>query len=162
MCTPLLRFELGVKLPVSISIRPVADGDRKRWESCFRRMRSFIKLRYLKVVLMGCGVGFKMKESLWCDVAESGDGQVIGFTQYQLMHRSLGGSMVCYLSDLYVEPGLRGGGVGRGLIDHVVEFAKQRGLPGVRWLTQEFNYPARRLYDTYSPKTDFILYNVPT
>lgn len=70
--------------------------------------------------------------------------------------------MVCYLSDLYVEPGLRGGGVGRGLIDHVVEFAKQRGLPGVRWLTQEFNYPARRLYDTYSPKTDFILYNVPT
>ena len=54
------------------------------------------------------------------------------------------------------------GGVGHALIDHVVEFAQERGLPGVRWLTQAFNYPARRLYDTYGPKTDLILYNVPT
>ncbi len=98
--------------------------------------------------------------NFWCDVAES-DGQVIAFTQYQLMHRSLGGSMVCYLSDLYVEPSVRESGAGRALIDHVLAFAKDRGLPGVRWLTQEFNYPARRLYDTYGPKTDFILYNVP-
>ena len=70
--------------------------------------------------------------------------------------------MVCYLSDLYVEPGVRGSGVGRTLIDHVLDFAKSRGLPGVRWLTQEFNYPARTLYDTYAAKTDFILYNVST
>ena len=86
---------------------------------------------------------------------------MIGFTQYQLMHRSLGGGMVCYLSDLYVDPGIRGSGAGRALIDHVIAFARSRGLPGVRWLTQEFNYPARRLYDSYGPKTDFILYNVP-
>ena len=45
-------------------------------------------------------------------------------------------------------------------LDHVLGFAKAQGLPGVRWLTQEFNYAARRLYDTYSSKTDFILYNV--
>ncbi len=81
--------------------------------------------------------------------------------KYQLMHRSLGGGMVCYLSDLYVNPSVRGSGAGRALIDHVVEFAKARGLPNVRWLTQEFNYPARRLYDTYQPKSDFILYSVP-
>ena len=76
------------------------------------------------------------------------------------MHRSLGGGMTCYLSDLYVDPETRGAGTGRALIDHVREVAKVQGLPGVRWLTQEFNYPARRLYDTYEPKTDFILYSV--
>ena len=163
MCTPLLRFELGVKLPVSISIRPVADGDRKRWESMFQAYAEFYKTSIPEGGFDGVWGWIKdEKNPFWCDVAESGDGQVIGFTQYQLMHRSLGGSMVCYLSDLYVEPDLRGGGVGRGLINHVVDFAKERGLPGVRWLTQEFNYPARRLYDTYGPKTDFILYNVPT
>ena len=97
----------------------------------------------------------------WCDVAKNEDGAIIGFTQYQLMHRSLGGGMVCYLSDLYVDPQVRGSGAGRALIDHVLAFAKARGLAGLRWLTQEFNYPARRLYDTYTPKTDFILYNVP-
>jgi hypothetical protein len=47
------------------------------------------------------------------------------------------------------------------MIDHVLAFAKNEGLPGVRWLTQEFNYPARKLYDSYTPKSDFILYNVP-
>ena len=77
------------------------------------------------------------------------------------MHRSLGGGMIGCLSDLYVDPEVRGAGAGRALIDHTRAFAKAQGLSGARWLTQEFNYPTRRLYDTYGPKTDFILYNVP-
>ena len=104
---------------------------------------------------------FDPANDFWCDVAERDNRDLIGFTHYQLMHRSLGGGMVCYLSDLYVDPGVRGSGAGRALIDHVLAFAKDRDLPSVRWLTQDVNYPARRLYDTYSPKTDFILYNVP-
>ena len=47
------------------------------------------------------------------------------------------------------------------MIDHVIAFAQARGITNVRWLTQEFNYPGRRLYDTYQPKSDFILYSVP-
>ena len=55
---------------------------------------------------------------------------------------------------------VRGSGAGRLLIDNVLSFAKQRGLPSVDWLTQEFNYPARQLYDTYEPRSDFILYTI--
>lgn len=147
---------------MTIKIRPLADKDRARWEQMFEAYAAFYKTE----IPPG---GFDRvwswivdpANNFWCDLAEGDDGSVIGFTQYQLMHRSLGGGMVCYLSDLYVEPGKRGGGVGRALIDHVLVFAKERDLPGVRWLTQDFNYPARKLYDTYGPKTDFILYNVP-
>ena len=89
------------------------------------------------------------------------DGTPVGFTQYQLMHRSLSGAMVCYLSDLYVRPAVRGTGAGRALIDHVIEFARSRGISNVRWLTQDYNYAGRRLYDTYTPKSDFILYSLP-
>jgi hypothetical protein len=46
------------------------------------------------------------------------------------------------------------------MIDHVLAFARGRGLPNVRWLTQESNETARRLYDTYAPRTEFILYSV--
>jgi len=67
--------------------------------------------------------------------------------------------MVCYLSDLYVNPENRGCGAGRALIDHVLAFAKANNIANVRWLTQDFNYAGRRLYDTYSPKSDFILYS---
>jgi GNAT superfamily N-acetyltransferase len=104
---------------------------------------------------------FDPANDFWCDVVVDDKGSVFGFTQYSLMHRSLSGAMVCYLSDLYVRPDVRGTGAGRALIDHVIEFAKKRGIRNVRWLTQEFNYAARRLYDTYAPKSDFILYNVP-
>ena len=52
-------------------------------------------------------------------------------------------------------------GIGRAMIDHVIGFAKARGFTNVRWLTQEFNYAGRKLYDTYRPKSDFILYSVP-
>jgi ribosomal protein S18 acetylase RimI-like enzyme len=77
------------------------------------------------------------------------------------MHRSLGGAMVCYLSDLYVKPDRRGTGAGRALIDHVIDFAQKRGLSNVRWLTQHYNYAGRRLYDSYVARSDFILYSLP-
>ena len=146
---------------MSIRIRALHHVDRRRWEQMFQAYAEF----YKTTVPDGAfdtvwGWIFDPHNDFWCDVAEDETGELVGFTQYQLMHRSLGGSMVCYLSDLYVDPQLRGAGTGRALIDHVREFAKLRGLPGVKWLTQEFNYSARRLYDTYAPKTDFILYNV--
>lgn len=147
---------------MTITIRPLAENDRATWERMFRAYAEFYR-----TTIPDGGFDrvwawiFDPANDFWCDVAERDERDVVGFTQYQLMHRSLGGGMVCYLSDLYVDPGVRGSGAGRALIDRVLAFAKDRGLPSVRWLTQEFNYPARRLYDTYGPKTDFILYNVP-
>ena len=78
------------------------------------------------------------------------------------MHRALGAGMVCYLSDLYTAPDRRGTGAARALIDHVLDFARSEGLPSVRWLTAEDNATARALYDSYRPRTPFILYSIPT
>ena len=147
---------------MTTAIRPLAENDRVTWERMFQGYAEFYKTSIPDGGLDRVWAWiFDPANDFWCDVAERDNGDLIGFTQYQLMHRSLGGGMVCYLSDLYVDPSVRGSGAGRVLIDHVLAFAKGRGLPSVRWLTQDFNYPARRLYDTYSPKTDFILYNVP-
>ena len=77
------------------------------------------------------------------------------------MYRSLGGAMVCYLSDLYVKPDRRGTGAGRALIDDVIDFAQKRRISNVRWRTQDYNYAGRRLYDSYVSRTDFILYSLP-
>lgn len=147
---------------MTINIRPLNEDDRTKWEQMFQAYAEFYKTSIPDGGFDRVWTWiFNPTNHFWCDIAESQSGDVIGFTQYQLMHRSLGGGMVCYLSDLYIDPTVRGSGAGRALIDHVLAFAKDRGLPSVRWLTQEFNYPARRLYDTFGPKTDFILYNVP-
>ena len=147
---------------MTVTIRPLAQADRAKWEELFEAYAQFYK-----TTIPEGGFDtvwewiFDPDNKFWCDVAEAEDGRVIGFTQYQLMHRSLGGGMVCYLSDLFVEPDIRGTGAGRKLIDHVVESARGMGISNVRWLTQEFNYPARKLYDTYQPRSDFILYTIP-
>ncbi len=142
-------------------IRALTPADRAVWEALFDAYAGFYKTIVgpeAKAAVWGWI--FAEAPEFWCDLAEV-DGQVVGFVQYQLMHRSLSGAKVCYLSDLYVRPEVRGGGVGRGLIDYVIGFARARGISNVRWLTQEFNYAGRRLYDSYRPKSDFILYSVP-
>ena len=142
-------------------IRALRADDRAVWEELFDHYAGFYKTSVsaeAKAVVWGWI--FAESPEFWCDVAEV-EGRVVGMAQYQLMHRSLSGAKVCYLSDLYVRPDVRGHGVGRGLIDHVIGFAKARGISNVRWLTQEFNYAGRRLYDSYRPKSDFILYSVP-
>lgn len=147
---------------MALTIRPLAETDHQVWRQLFQGYADFYSVPMTDDGY-DCVWGwiFDPENDFWCDLISNDQGQVIGFTQYQLMHRSLGGGMTCYLSDLYVLPESRGSGAGRALIDHVLQFARDRGLPGVRWLTQDFNYPARRLYDTYARKTDFVFYNIP-
>ena len=146
---------------MSVMIRPLAVEDRAQWQEMLDGYAAFYKT---SVTADGRAAVwdwiFGGTEDFWCDLAVL-DGVIVGMTQYQLMHRSLSGAKVVYLSDLFVRPDVRGGGVGRALIDHVIGFAKARGIGNVRWLTQEFNYAGRRLYDSYRPKSDFILYSVP-
>jgi GNAT superfamily N-acetyltransferase len=147
---------------MSITIRPVAEADHARWRDLFDAYAAFYKTAVPEGGHARVWDWIHDPDNpFWCDVAEDESGRIVGFTQYQLMHRSLSGEMVCYLSDLFVEPDVRGGGVGRALIDHIVAFARAKGIPNVRWLTQDFNYAGRRLYDTYTPKSDFILYSLP-
>lgn len=145
-----------------LTIRGVRQEDRAEWERLFQAYAAFYKTTVDAAAMERVwGWIFDPANDFWCDLAWTDEGRIAGFTQYQLMHRSLSGAMVCYLSDLYVEPSIRGAGTGRALIDHVIAFAKARGIPNVRWLTQEFNYAGRRLYDSYAPKSDFILYSIP-
>ncbi|MEO6298435.1 MAG: GNAT family N-acetyltransferase [Paracoccaceae bacterium] len=145
-----------------VTIRPLASDDRAVWETLFDGYAAFYKLVPTAAGKSAVwGWIFDENNDFWGDLAWDAQGTAVGMMQYQLMHRSLSGEMVVYLSDLFVRPDVRGGGVGRALIDHVIGFAQGRGISNVRWLTQEFNYAGRRLYDTYRPKTDLILYSVP-
>ena len=65
-----------------------------------------------------------------------------------------------YLEDLFVAPSARGEGVGRALLDTVVEYARSLGAERVYWLTKEDNQVARALYDSFngSGRSEFIHY----
>lgn len=141
-------------------VRALSENDRADWQLKFSAYADFYHVPLPQNSSDAVwGWIFDPNNDFWCAVAEDSNGKIIGFTQYQLMHRSLGGSMVCYLSDLYVDPEVRGSGAGRALIDHVFGFAREKGIANVRWLTQDYNYTARKLYDSYGRKSDFLLYS---
>ena len=64
----------------------------------------------------------------------------------------------CYIEDLFVERVRRGGNVAHALFTEAYRIADERGVERVYWLTQEFNAPARSLYDTIGRRTSFIVY----
>lgn len=145
-----------------VTLRPLRQDDKDSWTRLFHAYAAFYDTPVSPATESRVWDWiFDPDNDFWCVLACTEDGSAIGFAQYQLMHRSLSGEMVCYLSDLYVDPAARGAGIGRILIDHVIDFARSRRIGNVRWLTQEFNYAGRRLYDSYTRKSDFILYSVP-
>ncbi len=147
---------------MSITIRELQAADKQSWKHLFDAYADF----YSVILPDDCSDDvwswiFDDNEPFWCSVAVNEQDKPVGFVQYQLMHRSLGGSKVCYLSDLFVDPHCRQSGTGKALIDHVIGFAKQKGIVNVRWLTQQSNHTAKRLYETYVAQSEFVLYSLP-
>jgi streptothricin acetyltransferase len=52
-----------------------------------------------------------------------------------------------YVEELTIHTPFRGKGVGRALLTHAIEWAKQQNLPGVTLETQDNNVPACMLYE---------------
>jgi GNAT superfamily N-acetyltransferase len=63
-----------------------------------------------------------------------------------------------YLNDLFVEPELRGTGIGRLLIERVYRDAEAAACSRVYWLTHESNAEAMRLYDRIADRSGFVQY----
>jgi GNAT superfamily N-acetyltransferase len=86
------------------------------------------------------------------------DGRLSGIVHY-ILHRSTWSvGDYCYLQDLFVAQSVRGGGLGRALIEAVYERARAAGASRVYWLTHEANATARRLYDAVADNAGFIQY----
>jgi GNAT superfamily N-acetyltransferase len=93
-------------------------------------------------------------------LARDGDGAAIGLVHW-IVHRSCWTvGDYCYLQDLFVAPGRRGGGVGRLLIDAVAEKARALGCSRVHWLTHETNRDAMQLYDKVAERSGFVQYRM--
>jgi len=82
----------------------------------------------------------------------------VGLVHY-IQHRSCWtvGDYV-YLQDLFVDPDVRGTGLGRALIEHVYAQAAETGASRVWWLTHESNAQAMLLYDRIADKSGFVQY----
>jgi GNAT superfamily N-acetyltransferase len=145
-----------------ILIRPIKQADFQQWKSLWDGYNAFYG-RSGSTALSDATTHitwsrfFDASEPMHALVAEQA-GQLLGLAHF-LFHRStISIAPTCYLQDLFTEEPARGKGVGRALIEHVYQLARQAGSGRVYWLTHETNDMAMKLYDKVAEKSGFIVY----
>lgn len=139
-------------------IRPIRTEDREAWDPLWHGYLEFYRATLTPEVT----------ERTWdalCDpasavhglVAEQ-NGELAGFAHLIMHPTTWATGPTCYLEDLYIAKAWRGRDIARQLIKAVYAFADESGAAGVYWHTQEYNAPARSLYDTLAHRTSFVVY----
>jgi GNAT superfamily N-acetyltransferase len=142
-------------------IRAVTDDDRDRWLPLWEGYLRFYR-QWLPAAVTDATFArlCARRDGLFGLVAEEG-GVLVGLAHGVLHASTWHDAPVCYLSDLFVDPAARGSGVARALMDAVVAEARAAGAGEVYWHTQEFNAPARSLYDQVGELRSWVVYEVP-
>jgi len=141
-----------------VVIRPATPQDEPAWRRLFGLYLEFYRASIAEAAVASAWRRILDAQSpVGAFVAQQGDA-IIGLANYLFHESTWDERPVCYLQDLYVEPAARGGGAARQLIFACEEAARARGAFRLYWLTQEYNGPARSLYDTIVPRSSFIVY----
>ena len=144
---------------MTATIRRTEPRDEARWRELFDGYTRFYEREPVEAITRHTWARILDPASpVFAIVAErEGDG-VIGIANYLLHESTLTLTPVCYLQDLYVDPALRAEGVGRQLIDWLVDEMKRERWSRLYWATRETNYRARGLYDKYTQHSGFLRY----
>ncbi len=142
----------------ALLVRPVAASDHDEWRRLWQGY-----LEFYRTTLPESTVRTTWQRLL--DPAEPMDAALavlddapVGLAHF-IEHRSCWtvGNYI-YLQDLFVDPSVRGKGVGRRLIEHVYAEGTRRGCARVTWLTHETNVQACILYDQVAERSGFVQY----
>lgn len=142
-----------------LTIRPLRAEDKAEWRKMWAAYLEFYETTVSEEVRDTAFSRLLSRDNHEFQglIAES-NSKPVGLAHF-LFHRLLWSvEDTCYLMDLFVDPGARGQGVGRALVEAVHDAARSSGIPVTYWMTQESNYKGRILYDQIATRTPFIVY----
>jgi GNAT superfamily N-acetyltransferase len=142
-----------------VNVRRLRDADREGWDELWRGYLRFYR----------ADVSDAVSDATFSRLCDERDGMVgliatgegdrpVGLAHLVFHPSTWSAASYCYLEDLYVASGARGGGVAHALFDAVYAAARAGGAERVYWHTQQYNGAARSLYDTVGQLTSFIVY----
>lgn len=138
------------------------DGDRRDWERLWNGYLSFYRATVEQRVTDQTFARLRDRADGFAGLVAVDDrDRPVGLAHLVFHGSTWTSTSYCYLEDLYVEKSRRGGGTARSLFDAVYALARERGATRVYWHTQQFNAPARSLYDTVGRLTSLVVYEGP-
>lgn len=145
---------------MNITIRPAAKEDCARIMELVHELAEFEKAPQEVTVSFDHFVesGFGQSPVWWAFVAEAPPGQngakeMVAFALYYIRYSTWKGQRM-YLEDIIVTQAWRGRGIGKLLMDRVLEEAKNKQFTGVMWQVLDWNEPAIAFYKKYNATFD--------
>ncbi|MFC9821712.1 GNAT family N-acetyltransferase [Streptomyces erythrochromogenes] len=105
---------------------------------------------------------FGERPAVFAHVAETDEGEAVGFSVWFLSFSTWRGVHGIYLEDLYVRPGVRGGGHGKALLAELARTCVERGYERLEWSVLKWNAPTIAFYEALGarPQEEWSVYRL--
>jgi len=102
---------------------------------------------------------FGLNSEKGCQFLLRQDKQAVAFATIFFSYSTSITAKVAVLNDLYTLPNHRGQGIGKRLIQHCTDYAKEQGAERLQWVTSPDNKQAQALYNSLgAAKSEWFFY----
>lgn len=148
---------------MSVSIRPAEPGEAALVLDFIRKLADYEKLSH-EVEAAEADIDralFGPSPRCHCDIAWW-NGEPAGFALWFYNFSTFKGKAGLYLEDLFVEPAMRGRGIGKALLKHLARRCVAEGLARMQWWVLDWNEPSINVYRAMGarPMDEWTVYRV--
>jgi GNAT superfamily N-acetyltransferase len=135
---------------MDIIIRKAVKEDCPRLLELIRELADYEKApQEVTVTLMHFEESGFGENPVWWAFAAEEAGVILGFALYYVRYSTWKGQRM-YLEDILVTRRARGRGIGKLLMDRLIEEAKEKKFSGIMWQVLAWNEPAINFYKKYT------------
>lgn len=131
----------------SLNIRPAVASDAALIVSFIRDLAEYEKLAH-EAKATEADISrdlFGAEPKVFCEIAEW-DGEPVGFALWFYTYSTFQGRHGIWLEDLYVDPSLRGKGIGKALLVELARKCLTEDLGRFEWWVLDWNEPSIKFY----------------
>jgi GNAT superfamily N-acetyltransferase len=148
---------------MSLTIRQAEAGDSVLVFDFIRKLADYEKLVH-EVVATEADIRealFGAAPRCFCELA-FWEKEPAGFALWFYNFSTFRGKAGIYLEDLFVEPSLRGHGIGKALLRHLARRCRDEGLPRLQWWVLDWNKPSIDFYKSLGaePQNEWTVFRV--